>query len=78
MSKALIKLAFSEKYDQTHAQQYLEKHQAGLARKLSNYRDQQLARRALALADEPNLVLDLPAVPVDFGQPSQNSPIELF
>ncbi len=60
MSKASIKLAFSEKYDQAHAQQYLEKHQAGLARKLSNYRDQQLARRALALADEPNLVLDLP------------------
>lgn len=61
MSKASIKLAFSEKYDQEHAQQYLEKHQTGLARKLSNYRDQQLARRALALADQPNLVLDLPS-----------------
>lgn len=60
MSKAPIKLAFSEKYDQEHAQQYLEKHQTGLARKLSNYRDQQLARRALALVGEPNLVLDLP------------------
>ncbi|MDY0208532.1 MAG: methyltransferase domain-containing protein [Pseudomonas sp.] len=55
-----IKLEFSEKYDQAHAQQYLEKHQTGFARKLSHYRDQQLARRALALADEPNLVLDLP------------------
>lgn len=60
MSKAPIKLAFSEKYDQEHAQQYFEKHQTGLARKLSNYRDQQLARRALALVGEPNLVLDLP------------------
>ena len=60
MSKASIKLAFSDKYDQEHSQQYLEKHQKGLARKLSNYRDQQLARRALALADQPNLVLDLP------------------
>lgn len=60
MSKAPIQLAFSEKYDQAHAQQYLEKHQDGLARKLSHYRDQQLARHALALAGEPNLVLDLP------------------
>ena len=60
MSKASIKLAFSDKYDQEHSQQYLEKHQKGLARKLSNYRDQQLARRALALAGGPNLVLDLP------------------
>src|SRR5690554_8035352 len=60
MSKASIKLAFSDKYDQEHSQQYLEKHHKGLARKLSNYRDQQLARRALALADQPNLVLDLP------------------
>ncbi len=60
MPKAPIELAFSEKYDQAHAQHYLEKHQDGLARKLSHYRDQQLARRALALAGEPNLVLDLP------------------
>lgn len=60
MPKAPIELAFSEKYDQEHAQQYLEKHQDGLARKLSHYRDQQLARRALVLAGEPNLVLDLP------------------
>lgn len=44
MPKAPIELAFSEKYDQEHAQHYLEKHQDGLARKLSHYRDQQLAR----------------------------------
>lgn len=60
MPKSPIQLAFSEKYDQAHAQHYLEKHQDGLARKLSHYRDQQLARHALALAGEPNLVLDLP------------------
>lgn len=60
MPKAPIKLAFSEKYDKAHAQHYLEKHQDGFARKLSHYRDQQLARHALALAGEPNLVLDLP------------------
>lgn len=60
MPKTPIQLAFSEKYDQAHAQQYLEKHQDGLSRKLSHYRDQQLARRALTLAGEPDLVLDLP------------------
>jgi ubiquinone/menaquinone biosynthesis C-methylase UbiE len=31
-----------------------------LSRRLSNHRDQQLARRALTLAGEPGLVLDLP------------------
>ena len=55
-----IKLKFSEKYDQQHAAQYLEKHQDGLARHLSHKRDEQLARKALALAGEPGLVLDLP------------------
>ncbi|MDY0205837.1 MAG: class I SAM-dependent methyltransferase [Pseudomonas sp.] len=60
MPQTPIKLAFSEKYDQAHAQQYLEKHKDGVSRKLSHYRDQQLARRALVLADEPDLVLDLP------------------
>nr|WP_314617868.1 methyltransferase domain-containing protein [uncultured Pseudomonas sp.] len=55
-----IKLEFSEKYDQQHAQEYFLKHQDGLARRLSHSRDEQLARRALALAGEPGLVLDLP------------------
>ncbi|AIZ33906.1 class I SAM-dependent methyltransferase [Pseudomonas parafulva] len=55
-----IKLAFSEKYDQQHAREYLLKHQEGLARRLSHTRDEQLARRALTLAGEPGLVLDLP------------------
>ena len=55
-----IKLAFSEKYDQQHAREYLLKHQEGLARRLSHARDEQLARRALTLAGEPGLVLDLP------------------
>lgn len=56
-----IKLEFSDKYDQRHAQQYFDKHQAGLARRLSHQRDEQMARRALALAGEPGLVLDLPS-----------------
>ncbi|EKT4456005.1 methyltransferase domain-containing protein [Pseudomonas putida] len=55
-----IKLEFSEKYDKDHAREYFLKHQAGLARRLSHKRDEQLARRALALAGEPGLVLDLP------------------
>lgn len=40
--------------------EYFLKHQDGLARRLSHKRDEQLARRALALAGEPGLVLDLP------------------
>lgn len=55
-----IKLEFSNKYDKQHAQDYLLKHQDGLARRLSHKRDEQLARRALALVGEPGLVLDLP------------------
>lgn len=55
-----IELEFSQKYDHGHAQQYLLKHRDGLARRLSHLRDEQLARRALALADDPGLVLDLP------------------
>ena len=59
MSKR-IELDFSRKYDDAHAQKYLRKHRDGLARRLSDRRDKQLARRALALAGEPGLVLDLP------------------
>lgn len=55
-----IQLEFSRKYDEAHAQQYFHKHQDGIARRLSNLRDQQLARRALAIAGDPSLVLDLP------------------
>ncbi|MDF9879281.1 hypothetical protein OKW12_000449 [Pseudomonas silensiensis] len=40
-----IKLDFSEKYDDQHAQRYLQKHQDGLGRKLSHWRDVQLARK---------------------------------
>jgi len=54
------KLEFSEKYDQQHAQQYFEKHHASFSRRMSHQRDEQLARRALTLAGEPGLVLDLP------------------
>lgn len=55
-----IRLPFSEKYDHHHSQAYLEKHRGGFARRLSHRRDEQLARKALALAGQPTLVLDLP------------------
>lgn len=55
-----IELEFSRKYDRTHAYEYLHKHQDGLARRLSHWRDEQMARNALKLAGDPGLVLDLP------------------
>ena len=55
-----IKLDFSEKYDDQHAQRYLRKHKESLGRRLSHWRDEQLARKALSLAGDPGLVLDLP------------------
>ncbi|WNW11666.1 methyltransferase domain-containing protein [Pseudomonas sp. DTU_2021_1001937_2_SI_NGA_ILE_001] len=59
MSKR-IELEFSNKYDRDHARQYLEKHRNGLWRRLSHLRDEQLARKALQLAGDPGVVLDLP------------------
>lgn len=58
--EAPIKLEFSEKYNREHSQHYFEKHQDGLARRLSHRRDMQLARKALKIAGEPQHVLDLP------------------
>jgi len=55
-----IKLKFSEKYDKAHAERYFQKHQIGWSRRLSHFRDEQLARRALSLAGQPQVVLDLP------------------
>jgi SAM-dependent methyltransferase len=53
-------LEFSNKYNREHAQQYLSKHQDGMARRLSHWRDKQLAKRALKQAGGPKVVLDLP------------------
>jgi ubiquinone/menaquinone biosynthesis C-methylase UbiE len=55
-----VQLKFSEKYDEEHARQYFLKHQAGLSRRLSHQRDEQMARKALKVAGDPSLVLDLP------------------
>jgi ubiquinone/menaquinone biosynthesis C-methylase UbiE len=54
------KLTFSEKYDLRHAQAYFDKHQDGFWRRLSDWRDQKVARKALELAGNPKSVLDLP------------------
>ena len=56
----VIELPFSAKYDRTHSEQYLRKHNDGLARRFSHLRDTQLARKALKLAGDPKNVLDLP------------------
>lgn len=55
-----IRLPFSEKYDRSHAVAYYRKHRDGLARRVSTWRDMHLARKALHLAGNPTLVLDLP------------------
>ena len=56
-----VELEFSRKYDRSHSEQYLKKHHDGWARRLSHLRDEQVARYALRLADDPGLVLDLPS-----------------
>lgn len=55
-----INLEFSQKYDLDHAQHYFRKHRASLSRRLSTWRELGIARRALALAGDPCVVLDLP------------------
>jgi ubiquinone/menaquinone biosynthesis C-methylase UbiE len=53
-------LDFSNKYDQNHSKNYFEKHERTFWRRLSNRRDQAIARKALILADKPEAVLDMP------------------
>lgn len=60
MSTDKVELEFSKKYDRQHAEYYLRKHRQGLARQLSTWRDEQLARKALKIAGTPLEVLDLP------------------
>lgn len=52
--------ASSGEYDQQHAERYFRKHQTGFWRRLSNWREQGMARKALHLAGDPASVLDLP------------------
>lgn len=50
----------SDRYDLDRARQYFSKHRTGLFRRLSTWRDLSIARRALVLAGNPQVVLDLP------------------
>jgi ubiquinone/menaquinone biosynthesis C-methylase UbiE len=50
----------NNRYDNKLAKFYLEKHKSGLFRKLSNVWEQRMAARALVLAGDPTVVLDLP------------------
>ena len=54
-------LEFSEKYDETQARRYFEKHRKGFGRRLSNWRETVMLRKALKLAGNPGTVLDIPA-----------------
>jgi len=53
-------LEFSDKYDEEHARTYFKKHNSGIERKISNFRDHQIGRKALTLAGNPKSVLDMP------------------
>jgi ubiquinone/menaquinone biosynthesis C-methylase UbiE len=48
------------RYDLDDAQQYFHKHRTGLFHRLTTWREQAIARQALALAGDPHIVLDLP------------------
>lgn len=47
-------------YDHLHATKHLQKHELSLTRRLAHWRDEQQTRRALKLAGDPDMVLDLP------------------
>lgn len=55
--KTAIHLSFSEKYTDSHSQEYFQKHNE---KKLSDRMEHRMAARALALAGNPASVLDLP------------------
>jgi SAM-dependent methyltransferase len=53
-------LPFTDRYDRRQSLAYFHRHRSTLARRLSNWRDMQVAREALKIAGDPALVLDLP------------------
>ncbi len=53
-------LDFSKKYNAEHATHYFTKHKKGWLRKLSNWREVQIARKAFRYIGSPQAVLDLP------------------
>ena len=53
-------LEVSNRYDEKQAKLYFEKHTHGFWHRVSNWCEQHMAARALAMAGEPESVLDLP------------------
>jgi len=51
---------FSEKYDLDHARRYHHKHVDGLQRRVSNWLEHRIARKALSVAGDPDRLLDIP------------------
>jgi len=54
------KMQFSDKYSPEYALRYHEKHRESWGRRISNRREQAMARKALAMAGQPGDILDLP------------------
>ncbi|OLF55656.1 class I SAM-dependent methyltransferase [Pseudomonas chlororaphis] len=54
-----IELEFARRYDQAHARVCGDERPLGLGRRLSLWRDERLVRRALKVAGEPGLILDV-------------------
>lgn len=61
--KDVPELEFSEKYTDEHAREYFNKHNktGNFWRRLSNWREIVIARKALKIAGNPSTVLDLPS-----------------
>lgn len=53
-------LEVTNTYDEDQAKLYFEKHKSGFWHRVSNWCEQHMAARALAMAGEPESVLDLP------------------
>jgi len=60
MNDSNITLEFSGKYDSKHSLEYYKKHKDSIGRRLSNIREQSIAGKALAIAGNPAILLDLP------------------
>jgi len=56
----VIKDEFARKYDYEHAQRYYRKHHNNPFRRLSDWREKDMARRALQNLGDPGTILDLP------------------
>lgn len=67
-------LEFSSKYTADHALAYFDKHSTGIRRRLSNWREHQIARKALDIGGHPKSVLDVPCGTGRFWEMLAESP----